>query len=611
MPGQNNSEVIEQLRKSFGDAHHRYIHADIDRTFKKKTLSPLREALIQFEKTESNQYAGGVKDCSERLLLRLQSMNLLIEGLYWIGCYAEAASELKRFGDVDYLFKAVIGKSQNGILIDIARLDGLKNAAALLRKLAGMNGLVEQKSRIIEELIRIAVNTAVVCHYIPHHYESASSLLEDCRTLALATTPERGRAPYALMAQIDYFAACVARQENRLSDCDRKLRKVLDHYLQRTDLKLKKYLASNKAKDSRAEFERSADLSLYRTALVLMARSDLNRRLGNLRIGYENLSVARIILAEKDTIHRAYARMLFAIISREMHATEKDILAALEMIRESQKDFKDMGHQKYFLRSLFETAYTEYYLARLYTRTDAAGSNGKAEKRIAEALEMLARLRVGADPRWKAQYLTLEGRLLILRDDANAIEKGRAKIAEAIKILGKSGGHKTYLVEALIAMSRVLMEKYVRQAQQSYPKEMLNDAEKLLLEAQRKNQDSQGRPENNKIEAIIDFALARIKIRQGHRSNAEEHLRAGAARLPVIDSDGVKRLYEFAQRDVSDSPLIFEVSNDLDMDKNIEALRRFIIERATDEQKIRGKKPWKIINKSRAQFYNLKKPSGE
>jgi hypothetical protein len=155
------------------------------------------------------------------------------------------------------------------------------------------------------------------------------------------------------------------------------------------------------------------------------------------------------------------------------------------------------------------------------------------------------------------------------------------------------------------------MEKYVRQAQQSYPKEMLNDAEKLLLEAQGENQDRQGRPENNKIEAIIDFALARIKVRQGQRSNAEEYLRAGAARLPIIDSDGVKRLYEFAQRDVSDSPLIFEVSNDLNMDKNIEALRRFIIERATDEQKIRGKKPWEIINKSRAQFYNLKKPSGE
>lgn len=471
------------------------------------------------------------------------------------------------------------------------------------------NVLVNEKTRIVQELIRTAVNTAVVRYYVHHNYEAASTLLELCRTLALSTKSEDGEVPYRLLAQIDYFTACAMRQVNRLSEADDKLHEVLDHYLDHTDSKRKRYLNSNREAESRAEFERSAKLARYRAALTLMARCDLNRRLGKLSIAlYPNLAVARIILLEtSDTINLSYARMLFAIISREMYATEEEILHALEMIKESQDDFKQMGHTKYLKRSIFEEAYTLYYLARLYNRTDAPGSQKKAKEKIAQAIAILTQLQIrGADPRWKGQYLTLEGRLLILQLDDRSIERAGAKLGDAIKELSKTERHKTYLVEARIAMSRVLMEKYVRQPHESYPRALLNEAEKLLVQAQRENADANGVPENNKIEAIIDFALARIKIRQGLRSDAEAYLMAGSARLPVIDSDGVKRLFEFAQRELSDSPLTFQVSNDLNMNNNIQALQRFIIKQADKEEKIRGQKPWKIIGIGRSTYFELK-----
>lgn len=605
-----NEDSIDLLRTNFSKAHSRYVEADIDHTLKKQALFPLREALTRFENTMQAHYLGAAKTASEHLLLRLRSVNLLIEGFYWIGSYDDAKAELERFGDLDEFFRTVIGKSHNGILIDLAGFKGFKEAAPLLRKLATMkNVLVNEKTRIVQELIRTAVNTAVVRYYVHHNYEAASTLLELCRMLALSTKSEDGEVPYRLLAQIDYFTACAMRQVNRLSEADDKLHEVVDHYLDHTDTKRKRYLNSNRDAESRAEFERSAKLARYRAALTLMARCDLNRRLGKLSIAlYANLAVARIILLEtNDTINLSYARMLFAIISREMYATEEDILHALEMIKESQDDFKQMGHTKYLKRSIFEEAYTLYYLARLYNRTDVPGSQKKAREKIAQAIAILTHLQIrGADPRWKGQYLTLEGRLLILQLDDRSIERAGAKLGDAIKELSKTERHKTYLVEARIAMSRVLMEKYVRQPHESYPRALLNEAEKLLVQAQRENADANGVPENNKIEAIIDFALARIKIRQGLRSEAEAYLMAGSARLPVIDSDGVKRLFEFAQRELSDSPLTFQVSNDLNMNNNIQALQRFIIEQADKEEKIRGQKPWKIIGIGRSTYFELK-----
>ena len=602
-----DDESIELLRDRFSEAHGRYVRADIDLTYKKKALFPLREALNQFEKTEQGRYSGATKTASELLLLRLRSINLLIEGFYWIGSYDDAAVELRRFKDLEPLFGTVTGKSQNGILVDMSRLEALHGAAPLLINLASMkSGLVTEKNRIIQELIRTALNLAVVHYYVSHKYESASILLETCRSLALTTKTADGVSPYRLLAQIDYFTACAMRQDNRLSDADVKLREVLDHYLDQTDWKRKKYLKSNRNAENRAEFERSARLARYRAALTLMARSDLNRRFGNLSIAlYANLAVARIILTEtNDTINLAYARMLFAIISREMYANEEDILRALEMINESHDEFHEMGHQRYVNRSVFERAYTLYYLARLYSRADTPEAQKKAKERIIQATVILDGLQIGASPRRKAQYLTLGGRLLILRLDDESIKRARLKLNEAIRILSKTVRHSTYLVEAQLAMSRVLMEEYVRDP--SHPKALLNEAEKYLLHAQRENTNENGEPENNKIEAIIDFALARVKIRQGFREEAHARLKAGLARLPVIDSDGVRRLYEFTQRELRDSPLIFQVSNDLHMKNNLETLRKFIIEQAINEQKIRGVKAWEIVGLSRSRFFNLR-----
>jgi hypothetical protein len=608
MPEKNpNEESIELLRDRFSMAHGRYVGADIDRTFRKQALFPLREALNQFEKIEQGRYSSETKSACELLLLRLRSVNLLIEGFYWIGSYDDAKSELGRFKDLEQFFNTVTGKTHNDILLGMSRLATLREAAPLLINLASVkNGLVNEKNRIIQELIRSALNMAVVFYYVPHKYEPASILLENCRTLALTTKTEDGVAPYRLLAQIDYFTACAMRQDNRLSAADVKLREVLDHYLDQTDWKRKRYLKSNKDAESCAAFERTARMARYRAALTLMARSDLNRRFGNLSIAlYANLAVARIILAEtNDTINLAYARMLFAIISREMYANEEEILRALEMIGESQHDFQEMDHQKYLNRSTFERAYTLYYLARLYSRSDTPENKKKAKERIKEATVILERLQVGSPPRRKAQYLTLEGRLLIVRGDNDSIERGRLRISEAIEILSKTVRHNAYLVEARIAMSRVLMEQYVRDP--SRPIELLNDAEKFLLQAQRENMNADGEPENNKIEAIIDFALARVKVQQGFRDEAEARLKAGLARLPVIDSDGVRRLYEFAQRELTNRPFIYHVSNDLDMKDNVEALRQLIVKQAINEVKIRDQKAWEIVGLSPSQFYAIK-----
>jgi len=194
-----------------------------------------------------------------------------------------------------------------------------------------------------------------------------------------------------------------------------------------------------------------------------------------------------------------------------------------------------------------------------------------------------------------------------LQLDDHVIKRAEAKLAEAITELSKTSRHKTYLVEARIAMSRVLMERYVRQPQESYPRVLLDRAESLLVQAHRENADSNGVPENNKIEAIIDFALARIKIKQGLRDDAEALLTAGSARLPVIDSDGVKRLYEYARRELDDSPLNFQVSNDLNLSDNVNALKRLIFEKARKEEKTRGQKAWDIIGLSRSQYFDVKK----
>jgi len=602
-----NTDSIDLLRKPLSKAHNRYIHADIDHTFKKQALVPLREALTEFENSEQAYYSDAVQTASEHLLLRLRSVNLLIEGFYWIGSYTDAEAELKRFGDLDQLFRTISANTHDEILLALAGFEGFEAAAPLLEKLADTESAeVNEKTRIIQELIRIALNSAVVRYYVHHNYEAASTLLETCRTLALTTKSEDDTPPYRLLAQIDYFTGCALRQVNRLSEATNKLDEVLDHYLDHIDSKRKRYIESNNDDESREEFERATKLARYRAALTLMARSDLNRRFGRLSIAlYANLAVARIILNEaNDTINLSYARMLSASISREMYASEDEILHALDMVRESKRDFETMGHRKYFNRCIFEEANTLYYLARFYNRS---GSQDKAKETITEAMAILDRLKSGADSRWMGQYLTLEARLLILQLDDHVIKRAEAKLAEAITELSKTSRHKTYLVEARIAMSRVLMERYVRQPQESYPRVLLDRAESLLVQAHRENADSNGVPENNKIEAIIDFALARIKIKQGLRDDAEALLTAGSARLPVIDSDGVKRLYEYARRELDDSPLNFQVSNDLNLSDNVNALKRLIFEKARKEEKTRGQKAWDIIGLSRSQYFDVKK----
>jgi predicted negative regulator of RcsB-dependent stress response len=241
-------------------------------------------------------------------------------------------------------------------------------------------------------------------------------------------------------------------------------------------------------------------------------------------------------------------------------------------------------------------------------RSDDKEKHAAALLRIAEAIEILKKLEEGADRRWLAQYLTLEGRLLIVKGDLTGKNGAEAKIDQAISLLNSVHGHRTYLVEALVAKSRVLMEQYVHSSHKSQQMSLLNKAEDLLLRAQRENLNTtDGVPENNQIEAIVNFALARIKIRQGDRSAAEERLRIGSKHLPIIESDGVQRLFGHAKRELSEAMFTFRVVNDLDLDKNSKALRVFILKESIGQARIRGQKPWDVMNTSRATFYNLLK----
>lgn len=598
--------AVAELSKAFTDAHRRYMRADIDSTFKSESLVPLREALQKVELLKKDQYLGHPP--ASTLILRLRSVGLLVEGLYWIGSHEEAAKELDRYAEVEELLNSVADRDLKGILTELSRLPIMREAQPLLQKLANTNGLITEKKQIVNEVIRIGFNIAVVFHYCNHRYENVSSLLETCRHLAVSISPGN-RAPYGLLAQIDYFTACTWRQVNHLIDSNQKLTEVLDHYLHRTNLRFDQFMRTEQDPKSWEKFSRSAGLSRYRTAITLIARSDLNRRRGNLSVAlYENLAVARIILAEtKDTINKAYARMLFAIISREIYTTESDLLGALSEIRAAQKDFHEMGHLKYHIRSTFECAYTLFDLARCYKRGEGV-NEAKVNECANEALEILKKLQVGADRRWLAQYLTLEGRLLIILGNLSGKNGADGKIDRAISLLNSTHGHRTYLVEALIAKSRVLMEQYVDSIHKSHQTSLLNKAEQLLLRAQRENLNmTDGMVENSKIEAITNFVLARIKIRQGDRTGAEELLRTGTKHLPVIESDGVKRLFEHARREISEGMLKFPLVNELDLDTNEQALRVFILKESIEQAKITGKKPWHIINKSRATFYNLQK----
>lgn len=588
------------LYKAFAEAHSRYVRADIDHTFKSEILLPLRSALLAYEKLEKGLHP--LED-SQPLVLRLRSISLLVEGFYWIGSTEEASRELQRYEAIEGLLRLHDSDNLEAILNELSLLPIVSGVKSLLRKLATSGGSVEAKRRIVLEVIRIGFNIAVVFHYSKHKYEQASSLLETCGELTRAISPGDSR-PYGLLAQIDYFTACSWRQVNRLLDSDKKLTEVLDHYLHRTNLKFQRFMRTNQDQQSWEKFSRSAALSRYRTAITLVARSDLNRRRGNLSIAlYQNLAVARIILAEtKDTITRAYARMLSAIISREIYATERDLLDAFKQIKAAEKDFHQMGHQRYHSRSTFERAYTLFYLARFYMRSEEG--KRKSSKCITKATEILSNLQKGADPRWLAQYLTLEGRLLIIKGELTGSNGAEAKVDRAISLLNSTQGHRTYLVEALIAKSRVLMERYVHSIRSQA--NLLGEAEKILQRAQRENLNTtDGLPENNQTEAIINYVLARIKIRQGDRDAAEERLRAGSIQLPMIESDGVRRLFEHAKSEVSEAMLTFRVVNGLDLDKNSQALRVFIIKESIEQARVLGKKPWEILNKSRARFYSL------
>ncbi len=603
----NNPLVIE-LSHSFSEAHRRYLRAHIDLTFKTEILIPLQAALHKYEVNEREVYSGNTSLDTQLFLLRLKSVSLLVEGFYWIGSFEEAEREIHRYAEVEGLLTLVVDKQLKDILFNLSQLPQMKNAEPILRKMIRNNKaeFLQEQKRIIREVIRIGVNIAVLSYYNNHLYERAACVLEICYKLAEAISSDDFH-PYGLLGQIDYFTGCCLRQINRLNDSEKKFTQVLDHYLHRINIKFKKYILTKESEENWESFRLSAGLSRYRTAITLMARSDLNRRRGNLRIAlYQNLAVARIILGEtKDTVNRAYARMLYAIISREMYGNLKSLLEALEMIKLAEKDFSEMEHHKYKLRSTFERAYTLYYLARFYSGNDV--TNKESADCVNEALAILEKLKEGADQRWLAQYLTLESRLLIIIGD---LDQALAVTNQAISLLDIKYSHKTYLVEALIAKSRVLMEKFVRSIRKSHQSNILNEAKVLLERAQRENRNADGTPENNKIEAIINFALAGIKVRQRDQPGAEECLRAGLKHLPFIESEGVGRLYEFARREVSRAKLTFDIVNDLDMDSNKEALERFILEHAIKDAKKLGKEPWKVLNKGRATFFNLLKKHG-
>jgi hypothetical protein len=255
-------DVVANLSRSFTEAHSRYLRADLDRTFKTKTLLPLRKALHDYERIEKQIYSGHPL-AHESLLLQLRSVSLIAEGFYWIGAYDEARRELERYSDVEDLLRSTAEKDLKAILTKLSGLAVMKEARSLLLKLASEKGLEETKRRIVQEVIRIGLNIAVVFYYSKHDYDNASSLLEICGELALTVSQADAR-PYGLLAQIDYFTACTWRQVNRLIASDNKLRDVLEHYLNRTNERFDQFVQTKQDVQSREEFYPSSRKSEYR-----------------------------------------------------------------------------------------------------------------------------------------------------------------------------------------------------------------------------------------------------------------------------------------------------------------------------------------------------------
>ena len=113
---------ILNLSKAFEWAHKKYLQAEIDITFRDKVLTPLQTAFHEFEKQADNIYSADIADGSQNLLLRLRSLNLLVEGLYWIGAYKEASRELKRYSDIESILRESSDKELNRIFLDLSEL---------------------------------------------------------------------------------------------------------------------------------------------------------------------------------------------------------------------------------------------------------------------------------------------------------------------------------------------------------------------------------------------------------------------------------------------------------------------------------------------------------
>ena len=619
------SNPLANLTHWYNELHRKYLCAQIDCNFKDYLLPQLQHALTEYESIEAKVYNSSPEDDLQNLLIRLRSINILLEGYYWIGAIETGKNVLANYSEVETWINNVAEGIKNGsfkkledMLSDLAGLSFLQHAKSVILRRSNRKRkqhYFDNKRRVLCEMTRIGINIATIDNYTKHKYREAISILDACDTLisfilsqSVSEAPNTGKL-YGLRAQVLYFSGCCYRQINYLQKAEELFTECLTLYVKRINEKYSHYI-SGCEKPNWERFHLSAGVSRYRTAIILAVRADLNYRKGLRSIAlHQNLGVAQIILGEsEDVINRAYVRMQSAIISRELAKQEEDINGALLNIKKSQSDFEEMEHHKYAYRAKYEQANTLFYLARFYHKKE----EGKVEKTaevINEALQILASLRETADPRWKAQYLTLESRILVLKrdekDPTKHSKEAESKATQAIKLLEEEPNHTTYLIEALIAKSRALMERFTQLERKEDKLDLLEEADGLLHRAWVANQNIQDQtPSNYKIEAIIHFARARVKFRMGQSIEAREQLREGKRFSPQIESEGVDQLRIYAEREIEGLGGVFIIPHDLDIGANKKALESFLIEQAKIRAKELGKPAWEFLKISKSSYFD-------
>ncbi|MGA9768426.1 MAG: hypothetical protein WBV94_05250 [Blastocatellia bacterium] len=620
---QQTSNAVKELSLWFKRAHIGYLRAQIDEDFKDNLLPRLRRALDNYESVESSIYDRSLEENLQNLLLRLRGINVMLEGYFWIGAIKAGSELAKKYSDLETWIKSLDREIKQGrhkslqeILSSLSMLSCFQQAEPMILRCAGSKRKLESKDkrRIISEVIRIGVNLATINYYPRYYYKEAIELLDACATLLdyVINEPElphsdRGK-QYGLKAQISYFSGCCYRQMNYLLKAEELFTQCLSLYVKRIEQKYAQYIEDCK-KPNWVKFHISAGISRYRTAIILAARADLNYRKGLRSVALnQNLGVAQIILGESaDVINRAYVRMQSAIISRELATEEESLKNALRDIGQSQGEFERMEHQKYIQRAIYEQAYSWFYLARFYHRNN---EDGKTQQAIYEALKILENLKKSEDRRWKAQYLILESRLLVLQKDpqykTTRYREAEKSAEDAIDLLRGRPNHVTYLIEALIAKSRAMMEGFTQSESKSTRLHLLESADKLLYEAWLFNQNrANPGPSNYKIETIIHFVRARIKVRMGQLLEAKKELEDGKKFSPNIESEGVKQLGIHADREVHGSGAVFILQHGLDLEANKKALETYLIEQAyikvkESEEK---KKPWDLLGISKSSYF--------